>query len=274
MYVNKQQYISEIQKNALVTDDSSFATVFFGDIKDDYCFCVMEYVPGCTLKEFLSTNPCFFYRWMIVRGVCDSLSGLYKKGIYHGDLHTGNIIWDWEMGSFRILDLGTSVFSGTKQSEKRDAKLIYRFGIKTLPEIKDIPFFADNVVKGLPSPLITPSIDAYNQAQKEEAYESYYFPNLSEKDTFLSLSPIIDTPLFSLELIEQYLVSVGFSDDRIEMFYNELFKRLNCISIMTGSKKGMVLLEYESRRNKYIEDQINLWNAVNKHKSNVTCNEV
>lgn len=282
--VDKNQYLAEIRKNAQLTADSSFATIYFGDIKDDYCFCVMEYCPGKTLKEFLATNPCYYKRWAITRGICDSLSYIYKKGIYHGDLHDRNIIADWDINSFKILDLGTSILSGKKYSQERDARLLYQFGIEMLPEIKDMPFYADESFKKLPSPLIlkglrhiTTLLMPYSATANEEIfsrsnsigemkieieYEAYHTPDLHREVSSGLPSWILTIPIFSLHLVEQYLYEIGFTDMEVSSFYLEVSKRMNQSENIDINNRTLIQSQYEEIKNNYINEHINIWNVL------------
>jgi serine/threonine protein kinase len=109
--------------------------IFNGGITQDFPFVVMEYFSGQTLKDHLSlVKPSLgvrliFTNWIL--GVCD---GLHKEGIYHGDLHSRNILIMNKGGmepdlslkypEFRILDFGTSEFVGESFSMKRHIEVI------------------------------------------------------------------------------------------------------------------------------------------------------
>ena len=124
--VNEEQFYSELRKNALFTGNSSIATIYGGGVQDGVYFCTMEYCPGITLKQFLEGNPNWLYRWGLARQISDTISSIHAKGIFHGDLHSENIIINIhdEENWLKILDLGTSIFSGKDFSQKRDAKLL------------------------------------------------------------------------------------------------------------------------------------------------------
>lgn len=74
--VNSEQFYSELRKNAKFTNNDSIATVYSGKIVDRIYYCIMEYCPGITLKEFLSKNPSWIYRRGLARQISDTMSGL------------------------------------------------------------------------------------------------------------------------------------------------------------------------------------------------------
>ena len=109
---SKEQFYAELRKNALFTGNDSIATVYTGGYQAGIYYCIMEYCPGITLKEFLKSDPSWLYRWGIARQISDTMKMLYERGVFHGDLHSNNIIIDTENehNFLKILDLGTSFF--------------------------------------------------------------------------------------------------------------------------------------------------------------------
>ena len=160
--VNKEQFYAELRKNALFTEDDSIATVYTGGERTGIYYCIMEYCPGITLKEFLESDPSWMYRWGIARQISDTLKNVYKRGVFHGDLHSNNIIINIENehNFLKILDLGTSIFSGKDKSHKRDARLLFDLSFQLLPCARELVFYNDCSISELPSPLLNQAFRA------------------------------------------------------------------------------------------------------------------
>ena len=84
---------------------------------------VMEYVRGKTLKKYLERHPELFERYKINMKILSGIRHAHDKRIYHGDLHLENILITQDY-NIKILDFGTSVFSGKEKSEKRETRMI------------------------------------------------------------------------------------------------------------------------------------------------------
>jgi predicted unusual protein kinase regulating ubiquinone biosynthesis (AarF/ABC1/UbiB family) len=63
------------------------------------------------------------------------LSDAERIGVFHGDLHGGNVL----VRPFHatIIDFGTSALSGKKRSRKRHARMVNEFAQKLLPELSN-----------------------------------------------------------------------------------------------------------------------------------------
>lgn len=55
---------------------------------------------------------------------------------------------------FKILDLGTSLFSGKEASHKRDAQMLFKLSFELQPSIRELAFYNNNSISVLPSPLL------------------------------------------------------------------------------------------------------------------------
>ena len=67
---------------------------------------VMEYVDGCTLKEFLKRNPSRKKRLKIVREILSALSYFHSLQIIHRDLKPENIMITHNGNNVKIIDFG------------------------------------------------------------------------------------------------------------------------------------------------------------------------
>lgn len=247
--VNEQQFFFELRKNSLFTGNSSIATVYTGGHQGDIYYCLMEYCPGITLNEFLENNPSWLYRWGLARQISDTMKTLYNKGIFHGDLHGKNIIININDNEnwLKILDLGTSLFSGKDNSHKRDAQLLYDLSFQLLPCAHDLPFYNDQSISELPSPLLNqafravvnisdPILTVPFDLQNRPSPDQYLPPDYHKLGIWQIASMVQNTPVFSLPLVEKFLDDFGYSK---LTFYKELHDRLN----LSGSTNDTDLIE-------------------------------
>lgn len=67
---------------------------------------VMEYVDGCTLKEFLSQKPPAAVRRKIAKEILSAMSYFHGKQIIHRDLKPDNILVTHNGRNMKIIDFG------------------------------------------------------------------------------------------------------------------------------------------------------------------------
>lgn len=142
---NEAKFRNEVEKNSKFTDLPNVATIYRGDVKtmDEFnvCYCVLEYVKGINLEEYLKTEPGLIFRYNILDKILSTMKEIYIRGFYHGDLHVKNIIIsDNDEMNPCIIDFGTSFFSGKKASHKRDAEKLYDLCMDVMPELMELPF--------------------------------------------------------------------------------------------------------------------------------------
>jgi len=74
-------------------------------------YSIMEYVEGCTLNDWINSHygSKIEIRTKISKGILETMKKCHEINVYHGDLHTKNIIVSKE-NEVSILDFGTSFF--------------------------------------------------------------------------------------------------------------------------------------------------------------------
>jgi serine/threonine protein kinase len=138
-----RQGMSEAQK-AWKAQSDEVVRIFFSGFLGGVFYTVMEVVPGQTLKSWLrvGTRRILGEQFYIAETLIDFDANLISRGIVHGDLHWENIMicedespdegWGTRYRNpiIKILDFGTSRFSGKEVSIKRH----YGVLVKTVRE--------------------------------------------------------------------------------------------------------------------------------------------
>ena len=269
--VDKNRFFAEIRKNAQFTEDSTITTIYSGNVWGDIYYCIMEYCPGIQLKEYLESNPSWIARWGLSRSISDTLKIIYDKGFYHGDLHDRNIIVD--SGSqywFKILDFGTSIFSGKEMSLKRDAELLFKLSLELfVPPLAEVVFYNNSEIRNLPAPMINnafrvvisisnPKPINFKILNGSFTADCYMKPEYSEIEVFMLVSMLKTTPVFNLDLVNQFLADISYPFEKQQTFYQELYKTYSpdhqATATMLSDIKMVVSSVYSQHREGYISD--------------------
>lgn len=67
---------------------------------------VMQYIDGCTLKEFLATNPPVAVKRRLFSELLEAVNCLHKRGVVHNDLKPQNILVTNNGNSLKLIDFG------------------------------------------------------------------------------------------------------------------------------------------------------------------------
>lgn len=107
-----------------------------------------EYLNGETLRNYLRRSPSLNSRIGIWNKIADAMVYAHRHSIYHGDLHSKNVMIISEKPI--IIDFGTSFFSKTqKDSKKRECDLITKLAIEIFPEWNELHLNV-NAIYGYP----------------------------------------------------------------------------------------------------------------------------
>ncbi|MCB2297941.1 protein kinase domain-containing protein [Clostridium tagluense] len=142
--VSQQQYMDEIRKVAKIKNNNIVTIYDAKIIYNEIYTCVMEYIEGESLKEWIIHNYGIETRINICKKILETVLEYQTAGIIHGDLHGGNIIIDGE-DNIHIIDFGTSLFGRDNQSKERESNftidlvknLLGDYFIETCFEIKN-----------------------------------------------------------------------------------------------------------------------------------------
>ena len=67
---------------------------------------VMQYIDGCTLQEFLATNPAASVKRRLFSELLEAVNCLHKRGVVHNDLKPQNILVTNNGNSLKLIDFG------------------------------------------------------------------------------------------------------------------------------------------------------------------------
>ncbi|MGK0536951.1 protein kinase domain-containing protein [Bacillus sp. 'calajunan'] len=137
------KYEEEITKITKL-DMPSIVNIYKAGVTDTgYCYSIMEWVEGITLKDFLAakTNLQDNLRYKILNEILLTINECHKINVFHGDLHDENILltppdiykWDYKV---KILDFGTSLLNRSRSkaySKQRESALLLQTVLKLLP---------------------------------------------------------------------------------------------------------------------------------------------
>ncbi|WP_459195755.1 serine/threonine protein kinase [Wukongibacter baidiensis] len=122
-YPDRERFVNEINK-IIEVDHTNIVKIHNANIIDGYCYAIYELVEGTTLEEWLKEEHDYFERHHVLVEIISVLRKLDQKGVYHGDLHSNNILIR-DITDVKIIDFGTSIFSGHHHSKKRDKRIIW-----------------------------------------------------------------------------------------------------------------------------------------------------
>jgi len=124
--VNLNQYLEEIKKITKLKDRriiQMFTGSTISQQDNGIFYSVMDYIDGITLKKWLEEHKSSHYineKVKIAKEILETMSKCHELGIYHGDLHSKNIMIT-KNNEISILDFGTSFFSkGSNENKARE----------------------------------------------------------------------------------------------------------------------------------------------------------
>ena len=138
--VSEQQFKNEVGKVALL-NDKRYVTIYsaYKDQPGIY-ICIMEYIKGQVLNDWIKEKHSKLKKILICKKVINAIVDYQKEGIFHGDIHGGNILIDGDE-EIHIIDFGTSIFGGEKYTRERESFFIYTIVSSILGENFNEDFF-------------------------------------------------------------------------------------------------------------------------------------
>lgn len=81
-------------------------SLLFEDLPDLGPSIIMEYIEGCTLSQWLSTNPAQSERRRVFEELLTAVNYLHQRGIIHNDLKPDNILISHADNTLKLIDFG------------------------------------------------------------------------------------------------------------------------------------------------------------------------
>lgn len=81
-------------------------TLLLEDLPDLGPSIIMEYIEGCTLSQWLSTNPAQSERRRVFEELLTAVNYLHQRGIIHNDLKPDNILISRADNTLKLIDFG------------------------------------------------------------------------------------------------------------------------------------------------------------------------
>jgi len=112
--------------------------MYHAETRGGLFYATMEYVHGSSLKDALRRPISLGRRWWLARLYVNAIAATTNDQMFHGDAHPGNVVvYDKEIGgndaalSLKLIDFGTSKFSGAEVSRDRHWRVV-RQTVKTI----------------------------------------------------------------------------------------------------------------------------------------------
>jgi serine/threonine protein kinase len=117
------QGIREARAAARVKSKAAVVVYSAGVLADKYFYITMEFIEGLTLLACLERGMSRRDRIALARTYLDRLEEAEMQGIVHGDAHGRNVMID-SSSTLRLLDFGTSRFTGSHKFRRRHCRLV------------------------------------------------------------------------------------------------------------------------------------------------------
>lgn len=170
----------------------------YSGVSEGYIYAELDLINGMTLRNWLKNHPSFHERALVAKQIIETLDHIHDQNIYHGDLHSDNIIIT-PIQKIKILDFGTSVKSGKKLSNHRAAWILAQTMYELLkPEIDPhLDLLSDHIQ------------DFIKEKRWREIKKNYFSKKLS------SLVYPADYVNASFDFMVEFLMAKSFYTDRI-----------------------------------------------------------
>jgi serine/threonine protein kinase len=138
----QRQALAEASKIAQLNHRNIVQIYQCSQLQNGWVYSVMEYTEGVNLGVFMKMHHSdFFQRYRLWRQLEEALDYSHGLGVFHGDLHPGNVLVAGE--TIKVIDFGTSIFAGKKADPyKRETRLLIALAGEIFPryepDLRDI----------------------------------------------------------------------------------------------------------------------------------------
>lgn len=220
----KKQGTEESVKLAKL-EHPNICRIFFVGSNKDIFYAVLEYIQGETLNQFFKSSPAMNVRYNLWSQIATALSYSYQQGYYHGDLHDKNILI-CPNRAVKILDFGTSYFSGKVYSEDREKRMLVNLSQQLFHEFVAKEYIDINLLKLSPFHVLR-GLDYW-----AEIISASYFNAKNEANAVAGIiHAVAQAPIFNLTILERMKefrrnrgTYVGILSSKIELARNTELK--------------------------------------------------
>lgn len=215
-YPDKTRFLEEVKKVSKLNSSRIVQLYDANYIDENYFYAVFELVDGKTLKDWLSEGKSIDDRYKIVCLICEEMELVHDKKIYHGDLHTKNIMITGN-DDIKLLDFNTSIFERRKQGDphKREGKLILETGLKLLPEENEYKFLNKKILECPPICVPKALLSLAQMIWKAETCISELDDYGKKLFVFSFGEYVTKVPFFNLNSIVKYFVRCNYENKYI-----------------------------------------------------------
>jgi serine/threonine protein kinase len=219
------QAIAEARKIAQFKD-KRIASIYRVDRLADsgWVYAVMEYIEGeplANVRASLSDDSGFLTRCGVWDNVFEGLDAAERGGVYHGDVHGGNVIVTSFFGDSVLIDFGTSILARKGHSMRRHATTVNEFVRWLLPEFEKYikPFDIPNLVTPEYATIaVNQWVEAASELQKlEQSLAEIPEPELGRLLRLLA-SRTSSTHININKPVVRWLRSKGISDECLDIY--------------------------------------------------------
>lgn len=223
---NINRSIFEVKKHSKIKNDF-FVEFYSAGEKCGYTYMFMEYIDGepleSTLKRRLLSDD---GAYEISMQILEALRIAHNKNIYHGDLHTKNILITKD-GDMKIIDIGSSALSGKEKSKKRDCCLMKetirainpKFDEKFISGRIDEPQLLRLELKGaLRLNILKKWLPNYSRVGDEGCPEMYF----KSMTSLVSLIPTLEIEYIRKVFFDDIVINGEMKNSKYEKFITEV----------------------------------------------------
>ncbi|MFA4877020.1 MAG: protein kinase [Methanoregula sp.] len=253
-----EKFLSEIRKISQL-NRPRIAQIYYGQIIENiYYYAIYELIEGIPLKKWLETERSIEERQEISDKIFLEILRCHEKGIYHGDLHSKNVLITEDI-EIKIIDFGTSIFCKDIYPQNRERQLLLQTGYEIFPEVKKMKLLDEKSLLQAPAPCIPLTfiqipklLLVLNNHPKEDCFPDDGFSNPKVRDGYFTMfnDPFVETPFFDFKRLITCLTR-NYSPDLVTHY-------LDCLAGMMVEKDLSDKLGYLDFKSHYEISEKNL----------------
>ena len=225
-----------------------------------YNYCAMNYLEPkkyVTLKDYFeddfSDRMNLYKRYNIIKQIVSGLRYAHEHNIYHGDLHTNNIMIEKSSGLVKIVDFGTS-FRDKSYSRNRDNRLMMKTSTYVLGDFYNADILMNIDYANLPSNAIRLIVKAMSKIIVLNSFWEYRHNEELVKSISFFCALV---PFFNLgKIVDMLFYENKSSDNKYKkIFLDTLIEYMTKCRIIVHDDKnrGEISEKYMDLQKRFIE---------------------